>query len=121
MQASRSDIAAAVLELMSTGSQKKVSTALAAYLVQERRSGELDQIMREVTRLRAAKTGVTEVTLTSAFPLKDSVKKALTAQFGKTINNEVIDTSVLGGVRVETNADLLDLTVRSRLNRLKTL
>ena len=119
---SRKDIAQAMLDLTSKTSATKAVKSLAQYLVQERRTSELDAIMREVEALRREQTGVEEFQLTSAFTLKDSVKKELTALLGggkKTVVNEVIDKDVLGGVRVESSEAMLDLTVRNRLQKLK--
>lgn len=119
---SRKDIAQAMLDLTSKTSASKATKSLAQYLVQERRTSELDAIMREVQALRREQTGIEEFQLTSAFTLKDSVKKELTALLGggkKTVVNEVIDKDVLGGVRVESSEAMLDLTVRNRLQKLK--
>ena len=118
---SRQELAAAVLTLSRKLSQKKLRDTLAAYLVQNRRSGELDAIMREVSRLREVNDGVTEVTATSAHKLNQANKKVITALLNsnKIIINEVVDAEVLGGVRLETSELQLDLTVRNRLNQLK--
>lgn len=35
------------------------------------------------------------------------------------VANNIVDESVVGGVRLETSAKLLDLTVRNRLNQLR--
>ena len=115
------EIALAVLQLTNKFSQAKAAKATAQYLVHERRSSELDAIMREVQKVRCEENGITEVNLTSAFPLSTHVKKALTKFIAnnKTITNEVIDKSVLGGVRMETSETQLDLTVRNRLQKLK--
>ncbi len=117
----RKDIARAVMYMSEKHSARRISEMLASYLVQNRRSGELDAIMREVMRQREAKSGSVEVTATSAFKLNDEAKKAICALFGakNTITNEVIDPEMLGGVRLETSEKQLDLTVRNRLNRLK--
>ena len=117
----RKDVAKAVVFLSEKHSGKRLSEMLAAYLVQNRRTGELDSIMREVMRQREAQDNITEVTATSAFRLNDATKKTISALLGgdRTIINEVIDPEMLGGVRLETSEKQLDLTVRNRLNRLK--
>lgn len=117
----RKDVARAVVSLSEKQSGKRLSEMLASYLVQNRRTGELDSIMREVMRQREAKSGSVEVTATSAFKLNEATKKAISSLLGgdNTIINEVIDPEMLGGVRLETSEKQLDLTVRNRLNRLK--
>ncbi len=117
----RKDIARAVVSLSEKHPGKRLSEMLAAYLVQNRRSGELDSIMREVMRQRETNNGTVEITATSAFKLNDATKKAISTLLGaeNTIINEVINPEMLGGVRLETSEKQLDLTVRNRLNRLK--
>ena len=114
-------IAEAALALSDSVSQAKLAKVLAAYLVAERRSGELDSIMRELKTLRERKDGIQEVTVTTAFPASDKVKKQLKELLGggTVIMNEIIDKKVIGGVRLEASDYYLDLTVRNRLNKLK--
>lgn len=118
---SRRDIALAIVSLSKKQSQKQLSEAVAAYLVANRRTSELDAIMREVSRLREQQDGVTEMTATSAYKLDAAAQKAIVALFPNQtlIINEVVDSDVLGGVRLETSEMQLDLTVRNRLQRLK--
>ena len=100
----------------------KLSKSLASYLQQENRTGELDAIMREVKFLRQKQDSIIEADVTSAFPISNTTKKNIVDIFGsKTLINEEIDKDVIGGVRVETNEHLLDLTVRNRLNQLKSI
>lgn len=122
-KASRRDIALAILALSEKVPAAKLSRAVASYVIEQRRTSELDAILREVARLREEQTGVVEATVTSAFPVSDKVKKEIKALIGedKMVINEVVDPSVIGGVRVETSKVNLDLTVRNRLHKLKTL
>jgi len=122
-KASRRDIAAVILALSDKYSDKKLANAVAAYVVDERRTSELDAILREVSKLRSEQTGIVEATITSAFPVSDKLKKQIKSllEQDKLVINEVIDKDVIGGVRVETSEKSLDLTVSNRLNKLKTL
>lgn len=116
------DLATVILQLSRKMSEQELAKSIASYLQQERRSGELDAIMREVKELRHKETGVTEADVTSAFPVGSAVKKQIKQLFGeKVLVNQVIDKNVIGGVRVETNEKYLDLTVRNRLNQLKSI
>lgn len=117
----RRELAEAIVVLSDKRSAKRLSEDIAAYLVANRRTGELDAIMREVARLREARDGVTEVTATSAHRLNEASHKAIRNLLGtdKLTINEVLDAEVIGGVRLETSQLLLDLTVRNRLNQLK--
>ena len=117
----RRELAEVILGLSDKRSIKKLSDEVAAYLVANRRTSELDGVMREVARLRQARDGVTEVTVTSARQLNDATTRTIKQLLGsdKLTINQVVDAEVLGGVRLETSEMLLDLTVRNRLNRLK--
>lgn len=119
---SRKELAGAVLALSQKLSNSQVSDKLAAYLVHNRRTSELDAIMREVMRQRKNNQGVTEADVTSAYTINAATKRTITELLNSKdlIINEVIDKRMLGGVRVETSEVQLDLTVRNRLNRLKT-
>ncbi len=120
---SKKQIAGIVFGLIQQGTDsKRVTNMLAEYLLSERRTRELDAILREVSAMRA-KAGTIEATTTSAFPLssevKQQIKKAFTTNGDKVVLNEIIDAYVVGGVRVETTDQKLDLTVRNKLNQLK--
>lgn len=114
-------IAQATLELTKKYSTKRLATLLAAYLIENHRSNELDAIVREVGLIREDATGVVEVNLTSVQkldqPTVNRIMKLIdTDSF---VANNIIDESVVGGVRVETSEKMLDLTVRNRLNKLR--
>lgn len=123
---SRSQIARGIADMLDSGaSHKKLVNTIAAYLVSERRTSELDALMREVQSVRA-KRGTLEATATTAFALSPSVKKDIQAvlrrDFGAgkdVVLNEQVEPSVLGGLHLESAGKQLDLTVRTKLNRLK--
>lgn len=115
------DLAQAVVDLSATTPEDKLAQEVASYLVQERRTSELDAVMRQVARLRAQQDGIAEATITSARPLDPSIIREIKDILGakEAVINTVIDKTVIGGVRVESDELLLDLTVRNRLNQLK--
>ncbi|MDQ3158951.1 MAG: F0F1 ATP synthase subunit delta [bacterium] len=119
-RASTREIATAIRDL-SKSNKAGLADAVAAYLVQERRTSELEKIMREVANLNETKDGIVEVDVSSAFPINDKVKSDIKQLIkeDKVIFNESIDKSLIGGVRVETREKFLDLTLRSRLNKFK--
>ena len=121
---SKKQLADIVVNYIAQGiSHEKVTKMLAEYLVAESRTRELDSIMREVNKRRSQK-GVIEATAVSAYPLSANNKQLIKAVFvqnqSKFILNEVIDPNVVGGVRVETTDQQMDLTIRHKLNQLKT-
>jgi len=117
---STKELAHVILSLSNKVSAKSLATNVANYLQEERRSGDLESIMKEVKELRRKKQGIVEANVTTAFPVDSSTTKKIKQIFGDNVLiNEIIDKHIIGGVRVETNEDYLDLTVRGRLNQLK--
>ena len=125
MKITRKEIAAAIVKLLDSQNSQKVANEVAAYLSLERRTRELEPLMRDVTALRAQR-GILEATATSAFELsaavknslKDLVKKQEDKLNAQVILHEVRDPSVIGGVKLLSTDTLLDLTVHSRLKHL---
>lgn len=116
------DIAQALYQMLGDGQDESaVVKATAHYLVEERRTRELDKIMRELQNIRQKRDGVTEVVATSAFDLTNDVRQEIQQLFsGKTIKLvEETDKSLVGGVRLRTLDTLVDLSVRGRLQQLK--
>jgi len=127
-KANRRQIAQAVVSLIEQGmSSIQISNAVAAYVVAQRCTRELDAIMREVSSLRATK-GIREATIISARELDDKVQNQLEkivannySNTQKVISNKVIDPDMVGGVRLETDDLRLDMTIRNRLRYLLQL
>lgn len=100
---------------------------VAAYLLDTGRTGQLNSLARDMVKQRADQ-GVVEVTAVSAHELADSVRADIRAHVerlypnaSQIVINERRDESVIGGVRLEFPEQQLDLSVRSKLNRLKAL
>lgn len=114
-------------KLAGTSSDKKLTRELAAYLLAEKRVGELDSLARDLINYRASK-GLVEVTAVSAFELSQAnlvdieaeVKKLFPAAH-EIIINQRLDVSQLAGVRLEFPDKQLDLSVRNKLNQFKQL
>lgn len=98
---------------------------LAAYLVETRRTKELDMIIRDIN-FYLSEVGITSATLTSAYDLSAETKKAIEKFIiQKTKSSEVaietrIDPTVLGGVKISLPGYELDQTVAHQLTILKT-
>ena len=111
----------------------QLSREIAAYLLDVRRTGELDSVMRDVMEIRAER-GIVEVTAVTAYPLTASVRADIEKNIrthilsaagapaaSKVIISERLDPTVVGGVRLELANQQLDLSVRGKLNRFKQL
>ncbi len=121
MSATRRQIAQATLDLLQRHSSKHVADALASYLVAERRSKDIDLVMRDVQALRQKQDSVQEVMVTSVDELSSSTRTALAQKLGsqKTIFNYQTDPNVVAGAQVRGLDWQLDMSVDSKLNKLK--
>ncbi|HSX45643.1 MAG TPA: F0F1 ATP synthase subunit delta [Candidatus Saccharimonadia bacterium] len=128
MKTPRSRISGFVADQTLKGaSARKLSRQLAAYLLAERRTSELDSILRDV-QADWAEAGYVEVIASSAHPLTAGVKADIQKQIkklypdAKRVNvTEEYDPEVIGGVRLNLANRQLDLSVEAKLNQFKQL
>ena len=98
---------------------------LAGFLVDTRRTKELDLIVRDI-EFNLAEQGHVQASVTSAFDLSAETKKAIEA-FVKSETNAKnvslsasVDETVLGGVKIAVPGREIDQTVAHQLTVLKT-
>ncbi len=128
MKTPRTRIAATVADqTLAKGVSQDYAREVAAYLLAERRTGELDSLLRDV-QAAWAEQGYVEVLARSAHPLTDVVKadivariKAVRPEANKVAVTEVLDPTVIGSVRLELANQQLDLSVAAKLNKFKQL
>jgi F0F1-type ATP synthase delta subunit len=128
MKARRTRIARLLADrTLKDGPSKRLSREVAAYLLSEGRTAELDSIVRDV-QADWAEAGIIEVLASSAHPLTASVKADIKSQVRKLypeakriIVTEVHDPDVIGGVRLNMAGRQLDLSVQAKLNKFKQL
>jgi F0F1-type ATP synthase delta subunit len=109
-------------------SEPNIAREIAAYLIAEKRTAELDSLVRDLAQYRADHDGIVEVEAVSAHPIdtaaKAQIKAKITALY-PTVKQIIIterhDPAVLGGVRLELANQQLDLSARAKLNRFKQL
>ena len=104
---------------------KKLASEIAAYLLEENLTSDLDSIMRDVMKYRL-EHGIVEVDVISAHKLSDQditdIKDLLVSEFPEATSysiDERIDPYVIGGVKLEFPGSQLDLSVFSKLNLFK--
>lgn len=104
-----------------------LSREIAAYLLQEGRTGELNSLMRDVIELRAEQGNI-EAIATSAFPLSiesraeiEAVVQELYPSAKSIIVSETHDDHVIGGTKLIIANRQLDVSIRTKLNHLKQL
>jgi len=116
------ELAVYAVEQLESGSDiKYLSSSIAAFLLEERRSRDMSAVMRAIDE-ELARRGSAQVTITAAHAVSEQTKKQLAAllEIKNPQFNEVIDPSVIGGVKARSGESEIDLTVRGRLNRFKT-
>jgi F0F1-type ATP synthase delta subunit len=110
-----------------TFNEARFSKEVAAYLLTTGRTGQLNSLVRDMTK-QWAQHGIIEVTVISAHELDAKVIsdiKAKTRQLypdaKKIIINNRYEKDLIGGVRIELPDFQLDLSLRSKLDRFKAL
>ena len=92
-------------------------------LADNRRLGELPAIIRAFRLLAARHRGEVTAEVTSAHPLGDdqveALKQSLRQRVGRDVNVELsVDPQLLGGLIVRIGSQMIDSSIRTRLNAL---
>jgi F-type H+-transporting ATPase subunit delta len=85
----------------------------------------LPEIAGQFHELKNAQEGAADAEITSAFEMSDAQVKDLVAtlekKFGRKLNPSVtVDPSLIGGVRVAVGDEVLDTSVRAKLQKMHT-
>ena len=115
--------AALVVKLLNKKASAQ-TVVIISELVQQPRGRRIGSLLAQAAAIVADQAGSTVANVTSAQVLSDKAVKglgaSLTKQYGRDIYvNAAVDASLIGGVRVQIGADVIDGTVASRLNTLK--
>ena len=112
---------------MHISDSKILAKKIAAYLLVEHKTAQLDSLLRDIVQYRA-EHGVVEAVAISVNGLNETVRgdirAMLKAEFpsAKAIAfHEQRDPSVIGGLRVDLPNEQLDMTARAKLNHFKRL
>jgi F0F1-type ATP synthase delta subunit len=128
MKAHRVKIAGTIAgNTLKKGVNKKYAKEVAAYLLESRRVGDLDSILRDV-QADWAKAGYLEIIAESAHPLTATLRaeitrraKAIYPDTKRVVITEENNPEIIGGVRLSLPGKQLDLSVEAKLNRFKQL
>lgn len=100
---------------------------IAAYLLVNRRTAELESLLRDIMQYRADQ-GIVEVFATSAHPLGSEVRQDVKARIRamypaakRVIISENLDQNLIGSIRLELANQQFDASIRSKLNHFKQL
>ncbi len=102
----------------------KVQTFLRT-VIDNGRTSALPEIASQFHALVNAKSGVSDATIESAYPIEAAqladVKAALEKRFARKLNaSVVIKPELIGGIRVVVGDEVLDTSVAARLQQMKT-
>lgn len=119
---SRRKLAGFVADQLQSGDGVNAIQQAAAYLIETKQTHSVDLLVRDIEEILAER-GTVVADVTSARPLstedKASIAKLLGAQ--QLHAREIIDSSVLGGVRVEMSGKRLDATLKHKIDLLKEI
>ena len=94
-------------------------------LVERKRFNEVVNVVEEFDRLSADSQGFARATVFSTRPLSEEERTEISAAFAKRVNknslaiDNVIDESLIGGIRVQIGNDIFDSSVKGKLARLQ--
>lgn len=118
---SRRKIAAHLADEVIAG--KRVTNKLAAYLIETKRTRELELFVRDI-KAALAERGVLLADVASAREIANDTSETITDYLKKKTGAKdvhlqlTVDPTLLGGVRIETPDERLDSTLRHKLNQL---
>jgi F-type H+-transporting ATPase subunit delta len=102
-----------------------ITTNFLGVVAQNGRLRQLAEIVRLFGRLAAEHRGETTAEVISARPLDDDQIAALRAKLGERAGNSIridarVDPSILGGIVVRLGSQMIDASIRTKLNTLAT-
>jgi F-type H+-transporting ATPase subunit delta len=100
-----------------------ITTNFIGVLAQNRRLGQLGNVIRAFTMLAANHRGETTAEVTSAHPLSDDQVAALKGNLKNRLGRDVsvdltVDPAILGGLVVKVGSQMIDGSIRTKLNSL---
>jgi F-type H+-transporting ATPase subunit delta len=120
----RPEAKAALVQQLLEGKASSATVLILGSLVQQPRGRRIGELLRHAARIVADQRGQTVATVTSATPLGDAqlerLRAALSGSYGRDLTvNEVVDRSLVGGLRIQVADDVIDGSISSRLGELR--
>ena len=120
---SRQDAAKAFAALGPQLGLDPITTNFLGVLARNGRKSELRKIIRSFRRIAADHRGEISAEVLTAHPLKDDQVAALKAQLKKRAGRDVtidaqVDPQILGGIVIKLGSEMIDASIRTKLNRL---
>ena len=120
---SRADAGKGIAAVAASLGLDALTTKFLGVLAANRRLGDLAAIIRGFEALAARQRGETTATITSAVPLSAEQQDAIRAGLKQRLRQDValdlrVDKDILGGLVVRTGSQLIDSSLRTKLNSL---
>ncbi|MBA2467490.1 MAG: F0F1 ATP synthase subunit delta [Sphingomonas sp.] len=121
---SRQDAAGAFAALGPQFGLDPITANFLGVLARNGRKSELAKIIRAYRRIAADHRGEISAEVLTAHPLKDDQVAALKAQLKKraggadVILDAQVDPNILGGIVIKLGSEMIDASIRTKLNRL---
>jgi F-type H+-transporting ATPase subunit delta len=118
------DVLTSVARMPSGGAPSDAARNLLRAVIDNGRLSALPEIATQFQALVDAKSGSSQATIESAFPIDASqladVKAAMEKRFGRKLEaHVVVKPELIGGVRVVVGDEVLDTSIRARLEQMK--
>lgn len=128
MRVPRHTLAKAIAErTIDVKDEKLLAREIAAYLLEEKRTAELESILRDIMQYRTD-NGALEAVAVSAHTLEPKVIEEIAQLLQSTYAtskpvkvSQRLDEAVIGGVRIDMANEQLDMTVGAKLSKFKKL
>lgn len=119
----RADAGKAIRALTPALGVDPITAKFLGVLADNGRLSELKPVIKAVRQLAAANRGETTAEVTSAFPLADDqvakLKDNLKARLGRDVAIEArVDPAILGGIIIRHGSQMIDASIRTKLNTL---
>ena len=119
----RADAGKAIRALSGTLGVDPITGKFLGVLADNGRLGELKAVIKSVRQLAAAHRGETTAEVTSAFPLNDDQVVKLKANLKSRLGRDVaidakVDPAILGGIVIRHGSQMIDASIRTKLNSL---
>jgi F0F1-type ATP synthase delta subunit len=124
---SRITLAEIILKLSKKTSSKKLAKEIAAYMLSQKRTKEIDALLRDIWSMEADRgtiEGMVEITNTKDKVPESEIKKVikkLRPEAKEIIINYLENPDLIGGVKISLPHQQLDTSIRSKLDKFKRL
>ncbi len=117
-----------ICELLTTGIKTTASEPIKQFInlvAQNHRISAIPEIAIQFEQIKNQREGAAEVMITSAFPIDEAALATLLASLTKRFGGRnlrptvTIDPELIGGVRVQVGDEVLDSSVKSRLQAMQ--